>query len=166
MTVKKTASSVVVRSLKVRIHDERSSEVHTSCFPETILKHCQKRSDDWAYSVQGRIECFGKDLHAFDCIYHNLCSTYFRNGQDMPEKFRSEPRRKPKQVGRPTNEDQRQAFLRVCDYLEDNDEEQITISELVRKMGEYLLEEGSIPYGSHYLKQKLKEHYGASLYTV
>ena len=147
-------------------HDDSFSEVHTSCFPETILKQCQKRSDDWAYSVQGRIECFGKDLHAFDCIYHNLCSTYFRNGQDMPERFRSEPRKKSKQVGRPTNEDQRAAFLKVCQHLEEHDDEQITISELVRKMGEYLLEEGSMPYSSYYLKQKLKEHYSDSIYIA
>ena len=66
---------------------------------------------------------------------------------------------KNKNIGRPKNEDQRQAFVAVCEYLESNDEEQITISELVSKMGEYLLDDDSVPYGSQYLKQKLKEHY-------
>ena len=55
---------------------------------------------------------------------------------------------------------------RVCEYLESNDEEQITISELVSKMGEYLLEDDSVPYGSQYLKQKLKEHYNDSIYIA
>jgi len=147
-------------------HDERNSEVHTKCFPSTILKTCKERSDDWAHIVEGRIEYFDKDLHAFDCVYHPQCSTYFRQGHDMPVQFRTEPRRKPKQVGRPKNEDRLKAFLKVCDYFEENDDEQMTISDLVRKMGEYLLDEGSIPYGSQYLKQKLKERYGDSIYIA
>ena len=56
--------------------------------------------------------------------------------------------------------------MAVCEYLESNDEEQITISELVSKMGEYLLEDDSVPYGSQYLKQKLKEHYNDSIYIA
>ena len=84
----------------------------------------------------------------------------------MPAQFRSQAVQKNKNIGRPKNEDQRQAFVAVCEYLESNDEEQITISELVRKMGEYLLEDDSVPYGSQYLKQKLKEHYNDSIYIA
>lgn len=148
-------------------HDESCSEVHTDTFPQTILKCCNERSDDWSFTVKGRIEYFAKDLHANECVYHQICSTYFRKGQDMPDQFCSEPNKaKRKKVGRPTNEDQQQAFLRVCDYLEANDEEQITVSELVCKMGHFLTEEGSVAYGSYYLKQKLKERYGDSIYIA
>jgi len=39
--------------------------------------------------------------------------------------FFVEPSHKRRNVGRPVNEDQQQAFLRVCAYLEQNDEEQL-----------------------------------------
>jgi hypothetical protein len=147
-------------------HDESAGEVLTHCFPQTILKHCKERADDWAHIVEGRIEYFGTNLQASDCVYHKRCNTYFRLGQDIPEQFRSEAGHKPKEIGRPKDEDQRQAFQRVCEYLKSNDEEQITISELVSKMGEYLLVEDSEPYGSQYLKQKLKERYSDSIYIA
>jgi len=54
----------------------------------------------------------------------------------------------------------------MCEYLERNDEEQLTISDLVSKMRGYLPEDGSAPYGNQYLKEKLKEHYGDSIYVA
>ena len=69
-------------------------------------------------------------------------------------------------MGRPKNKDQQQASLRMCENLERNDEEQLTISDVVSKMKGYLLEDGSVPYGNQYLKETLKWHYGYLIYEA
>ena len=51
----------------------------------------------------------------------------------------------------------------MCSYLEANDEEQITVADLAKKMKEYLCENDALGYGNYYLKQKLQEHYGNSV---
>ena len=40
--------------------------------------------------------------------------------------------------GRPANEEQYQAFLQTCAYLEENDDEQLLVGDLISKMEEYL----------------------------
>ena len=47
-----------------------------------------------------------------------------------------------------------------------NDDEQLTITELASKMKEFLKCTGSLPYGNQYLKFKLLEKYGDSLYIA
>ena len=54
----------------------------------------------------------------------------------------------------------------MYEYLERNEEEQLTISDLVSKMRGYLLEDGSAPYGNQYSKEKLKWHHGDLLYVA
>lgn len=41
--------------------------------------------------------------------------------------------------------------MKAIEYLEKNDDEQITISDLVNKMGEFCVDE---PYNSRYMKKK------------
>jgi len=48
--------------------DEPASEILTESFPQTVLGHCENRADEWAFTVKGRIEYFGNDLHSADCI--------------------------------------------------------------------------------------------------
>ena len=127
----------VVRDSHGRRDDVR--EVKTDAFPQSILACCENRADDWSFTVKGRIEYFGRDLHAAECIYHQQCSVNFRSGLDIPMDFMVEPSHKRRNAGRPVNEDQQQAFLRVCAYLEQNDEEQLTISDLARSSSSQLL---------------------------
>jgi len=54
----------------------------------------------------------------------------------------------------------------MCEYLERNDVEQLTISDLVSKMRGNLLEDGTASYGNQYLKEKLKGHYRDSIYVA
>ena len=54
----------------------------------------------------------------------------------------------------------------MCFYLEANDEEQLTISNLGNKRKEFLTDKESSPYGNQYLKQKLMEQYGDSIYIA
>ncbi|KAG1669527.1 Sodium channel protein para [Nymphon striatum] len=152
----------------VTIQPESSdySNVKTDTFADSILKCCDNRSDDWATTVKGRIEYFCGDLHAADCIYHHPCSIHFWTDRDVPQQYRSCHPRKRRKSGRPRNQDQEQAFLEMCFYLEANDEEQLTISDLGNKMKEFLADKESTPYGNQYLKQKLMEHYGDSIYIA
>ena len=140
------------------------SLVKTDDFVKTILECCENRGDDWSLTVRGRIEFYSKDLHAADCIYHHQCSVNFRTGRNVPMEFRSETDSTSKKSGRPVDGDQEQAFSKMCSHFEMNDEEQMTISFLLEKMKEFLTDNNSLPYTSYYLKKKLKERYGDSIY--
>ena len=48
------------------------------------MSHCRQRNDDWAFSVEGRIEYFGKDMHAADSVYHRSCDINFRTNRNIP----------------------------------------------------------------------------------
>ena len=95
--------------------------------------------------MSNRIE-FGRDLPAVDAVYHQVCNVNFRTGKQIPRQMQSEPNVKNQRlsVGRPENVNQIQAFLKVVEYLEYNDDKQITVSDLVAKMSEYSNKEPSV----------------------
>ena len=143
--------------------------VKTDDFVRTILVHCKTRADEWAIAVEGRIAYFGGDLHAFDCVYHKSCNVNFRTMLDIPKKFRPVDSTKRRKIGRPRDSDQDEAFEKVCTFLEENDEEQLTISDLAAKMGECGLsssKSAATPYGNQYLKARLLERYGDSIFVA
>lgn len=82
----------------------------------------------------------------------------------MPIQFRSEPEAKHKKPEHHNDEDQEKAFSMMCSYLQVNDEDQLTISDLWGKMKEFLTSKYSLPHGTKYLKRKLQERYGNSIY--
>ena len=84
----------------------------------------------------------------------------------IPRQFTSVESAKRRKSGRPKDSDQDEAFERVCVFLEENDEEQLTISDLVAKMGEYLQDSKSTAYGNQYLKEKLISRYGNSIFVT
>ena len=140
--------------------------VKTDTFVQTILQCCSARSDEWAFTGKGRTEFYGCDLHAADCVYHLVCDLNFRTGWGIPLRFREVPNEKRRKSGRPKDEDQEQAFSKMCSYLEANDEEPLTVSALGEKMKQYLCGEDSHQYGNQYLKQRLRERYGNSIYIA
>ena len=142
------------------------SYVKTDIIAKTILQRGDNRHDEWSLKVKGRIEYYHGDLHAADCVYHQVCSSHFRCGRDVPLQFRTDPDPKRRKSGRPKDEDQEQAFSKMCAYLAMNDEEQLTVSDLKCKMKEYLYKANSIPYGNQYLKSQLKERYGNCIYIA
>ena len=114
-----------VETSKVSFDYDHYSCVKTFTFVDQILTRCKTRSDAWSSSVQGRIEYFGRDLHAADCMYHHSCDVNFRTMRDVPMQHSTEPSAsKRTKVGRPKNVYQQEAFLKMCAYFEDNDEEQ------------------------------------------
>ena len=107
---------------------------------KTILQTCEKRNDLWTLSVKGRI-AYANDLHAADAVYHTLSDSAFRNGKSFPKKYRNESSsvEPPVKCGKPVNVDRATAFNHVVEYLQENDEEeQLTINDLVMLMDEPL----------------------------
>ena len=101
---------------------------------DTVLTVCQERNDSWAHSVLARISS-AHDLHAADAIYHKACDINFQRVRKIPTGFRKEKLcTKKVKLGRPEELDRTEAFLEVAKFLEENDDEQITISDLISKM--------------------------------
>lgn len=139
--------------------------VRTDTFPKTMQDICEKRNDSWALDVKGRLEYFQSDLHAADCVYHHSCSTNFRIGKGIPYQYRrKDDSHKKLKAGRPENELVTEAFFRVCSYLEENEDEQLTVSDLTSKMESFLEGSSNTAYAQRYMKQKLIQHFGDSIF--
>ncbi len=115
---------------------------------ESVFECWNNRVDQWSFTVKGRIEYYGRDLHAADCVYQYLCSSSFLNGCNIPIQFQKDAEAKRRKSGRPKTEDQEQAFMKEvnCSYLESNDEEQLKITHIQDKMKESLTNPVSEPY--------------------
>ena len=85
----------------------------------------------------GRIEYYLSDLHAADTVYHKTCSTNFRTGRRIPVQYSEETKSK---AGRKENVIQRDAFLCTCNYFENNENDQLSLGDLIQKMDEFLKE--------------------------
>lgn len=95
---------------------------------------------------------YAQDLPAVEAVYHQVCNVNFRTGKQIPLQLQEPSPKTPKiSKGRPENTTQSDAFMKAIEYLEKNDDEQITISDLVNKMGEFCVDE---PYSSRYMKKK------------
>ena len=75
----------------------------------------------------------------------------------VPQAFspKSDKQTKSEARGRPSN--MNKEFLKVAEYLQDNDDEQITILGVVDKMKECSNNEA---YVAVHMKRKIKEHFG------
>ena len=65
--------------------------------------------------------------------------------------------------GRPLDDESSVAFLEVARYLEENDDEQITIYHLIDLMKEKLADTEHEAYGITNMKTRLREHFGESI---
>ena len=104
-----------------------------SAFQAAVRQICIELSATWAHTVRGRHE-FAEDVHAADAIYHQVCSTNFRTSKQLPSTFQATSGEKRRRIGRPIDTAEEEAFINVTKYLEDNDDEQITIRDIVNKM--------------------------------
>ena len=109
------------------------------------------------------------DLPAADAVYHQSCSINFRTGKVVPQMFVcDEDVQKKLKLGRPNtstnagcpvSDVKAEVFLMVTQFLQDNDDEQTTVSDLVNKMAEYLTGSDTEPYSAKYMKATLVEHF-------
>ena len=108
-----------------------------------------------------RIE-YSQDLPAFDIVYHRQCSTNFRTFKQIPETYRDvreDDNPNPSKCGRPSDTYTEITFLQVTCYLEENDEEQMTINDLINKMNDYLNGTCFEPYSFLYMKKRLIDQF-------
>lgn len=145
------------------IKGHRLKQVRTGEFQTEIERLCDTRRDKWSERVKGRLNSIN-DLFAADAVYHQVCSVSFRTNKSIPSQFATEEYPQAKR-GRPQDMSQREAFLKVIAYLQENDDEQITINDLIEKMKQYLLDSCSdcTPYHFTYMKDQLKNHFGNEL---
>lgn len=140
--------------------------VRSTSFQESVLNSCAKRKDEWSTSVASRI-AYAQDLVAADAVYHQSCNVNFRTGKQLPQHHSSisEPgsAAKKQKLGRPKESERYEAFLLVARYLEENDDEQITIGDLIEKMETVLLGSKVTAYGFTHMKNKLLQHFGDSI---
>lgn len=81
----------------------------------------------------------------------------------MPQIMLSQSHTAPKckrLSGRPKDLVREEAFLKVADYLEENDDEQITVTDRIGKMAEYTQGESIDPYSFKHMKTELKKPFG------
>ena len=127
---------------------------------DTILAICHERGDDWENAVQARI-LHAHDLHAADAVYHQVCSVNFRIMKQVPIIHDHEGNTfKKLKLGQPPEKQQVDAFLEVAQFLEENDDEQITIHDPIQHMEENLGESEPSAYSYPYMKQRLTEYLG------
>ena len=95
----------------------------------SLLHKCAERGDRWGQLVQNRIQSVN-DLHAADAVYHQQCNVNFRTHNNIPTKRMTLTGQPAPRKGRPVSEAQTAAFLKVARCLQDNDDEQITLTDL------------------------------------
>ena len=128
----------------------------------TNLALCKERGGGggyWENAVQARILCV-RDLHEVDAVYHRVCSATFHTMKQLPAARGNEgmPLKRAKS-GRPVENHRAEAFLEVAKFLEENDDEQITIQDLVQQMEKILANSKHSAYGYQHMQQRLKEHF-------
>lgn len=133
--------------------------VRTFQFRETIVQVCNTRSDLWAANVHSRLLSV-IDLPAAEARYHQICSITFRKGDSIPVRYRHEEYEEVStSMGRPNDTVKQEAFVRLCEWLEENSEDSTSVQELVKKM-QVFLPEGTEPYSPRHLQKKLIGWFG------
>lgn len=134
--------------------------VRTMDFQKSIEQVISKRNDQWAEEVRTRLELV-HDLPAADAVYHQPCSVNFRTLKQIPTSLQKENNKSEiRTPGRPTNDNQEQGFQKVIQYLKENDNEQVTIADLVKHMETH---SGKDAYTIVHMKRKLLKHFGSSI---
>ncbi|KAJ1181189.1 hypothetical protein NDU88_006399 [Pleurodeles waltl] len=120
---------------------------------QTVLWEAKKpklRAEDFSFCTGERkrkvrelhnLELQMTDLEkwGWDCTYHQFCSTNFGSRRNIPKEYSTvEQQSKKLKVGCPSNEEQHEAFLKTCSYLDSNDAEHMRTADLISKMEEYL----------------------------
>ena len=106
------------------------------------------------HDVQSRIE-YVQDLVAVNERYHKLCSANFRTGRNLPAIFRQQVECSKSSLGWRIDTSNAEAFLNLVEYLQENDDMQISVYDLVEKMKEYC---GNKANSARCMKFKLVEH--------
>ena len=82
---------------------------------QTILGICSERKDEWSETVKARL-LHVHDLPAADAVYHQTCSVNFHTKKQLLKVYEmgEQPPIKERKVGRPQDEQKRDAFFKIC----------------------------------------------------
>ena len=139
--------------------------VRTSDFQNSIFKICAERKDDWGILVATRLAS-AINLHAADALCHQRCSVNFRTLKSLPQQDSSYSASRRISYGRPEDLDRSRVFQQMVTFLRENDDEQLTITDLIQKMQEFLKGSKCHAYSQVYMKQKLKEQFGDDIIII
>ena len=138
------------------------SHIQSLEFQKTLQKFATERQDEWGQAVLSCLSAIN-DLPAEEAVYHWDCNIHFRDGRNIPcDRQQDEgtiPCKKPK-LGRPKDPSKVDAFEMVLSYLEENDDETITIDKLYNVMIERSGLSADKLYSIRQLKRELQSHYG------
>ena len=110
-----------------------------------ILKICSERKDEWSETINVRLMNVHDLPSNLECEQIGNYLNFRRQMSCLPQKKRK--------VGRPQDEERNQAFVKVAKFLEGNDDEQITVGDLVEKVEEYLNNTESEAYRQSHMNQ-------------
>ena len=139
-------------------------------YQKKILECCDKFPSEWSDAIKGRI-LFVHDLPAAAAVYHKICDVNFRTGRHIPGIFNNDEQNDVKcnelsYTGRPKDQIKSDAFNGVTKFLEEHEDEQITISDVIGKMQEFLSDPSIEPYSSPHMKRELKNHFGERIFIA
>ena len=134
------------RSPKIRRREY--SCVETIEYVKSLITRAKERNDEWGTDVLVRVEAVN-DLIAEEAKYHHDCALEFR--RCIVGKVNEVPGKSHKE----------QAFDKLIEYLEQNDECQYTLNEITELMDSYL--DGEDGYSVKNLKWKLEKYFGSDI---
>ena len=133
----------------------------------TITKICAERRadkvDEWADVVSHRLSCI-YDMPAEEAMYHRRCYQYFMSPRDLKLDAPSTTTGGMvlKKRGRPSgavDQEKKSTFMHVIEYLENNDDETVTLDELHEIMEKEA--GGGEVYSKRSPQRQLYAHYGS-----
>ena len=148
---------IAARNRNRRIY--QFSQVMVMDVKNTITQKCAERKDEWAEAVALRFAA-SSDLPAEEAIYHRKCFQRFMKDVSLDAIIKGDGAPLKKR-GRPSgsfNESKISAFMHVVEYLENNDDETITLDELYNIM--VTTSNSEEVYSKRRLQQQLYSHYG------
>ena len=125
------------------------SEVATLEVRETLIRAAIARGDEWGEVVRARLDAV-IDLVAAEGRYHRICFAKFMKAKTE------------RGIGRPENPIAGEAFQKLCEYIDVNEECQYSLSELLNVMNNYISDPGHC-YTEKHLKRKLIAHYKSDI---
>ena len=144
----KTVTANVKKHRKTYQHEY--SLVQTLEIVNTIRNNAKTRNDSWGSEVLLRLASV-VDLVAAEGRYHRMCYKYFLRPKCAKPGTSVEQERKP-------DDEKSQAFMKLCEYLQQNDECQYSLDELLSIMTNF--DGSSTTYSKKHLKRKLQDHFG------
>jgi hypothetical protein len=150
------------------INDDRHPErcetrsAQTLTIRDNLLAVCRKRNDQWAVEVEGRLNmCV--DLVATEAIYHVSCHRSFCQTRTTVSTVDCQDQHEPRMPGRPDDQDMCNVFEKMCDRLEDADDQLYTVSDLQQMLREMTDCEEAV-YSLRHIRRKLEYKYGEHIF--